>query len=128
MPRKPSDLSILLVDDAELITKTVRAMLRDMGFKAIFVAGDGAQAWETLSRAEMDLVICDWNMPKLSGLDLLKRIRETPRLEKLPFIMLTAEAEEQAVHEAVRAGVTDYVVKPFTKDTIMRKLTKLLGL
>ncbi len=119
-------MTILLVDDAELITKTARAILRDMGFKTIFVAGDGNQAWETLSRAEIDLIICDWNMPNLSGLDLLQRIRETPRLANLPFIMLTAETAEAAVLKAIQAGVTDYVVKPFTRDILARKLAKIL--
>lgn len=125
MPKKQFDRTILVVDDAELILKTARAMLRDLGYKSVLSANDGDAAWDLIATGSVDVVICDWNMPRLSGIEVLRKVRSTPEFKTLPFIMLTAEAEEKAVLTAIQGGVTDYIVKPFTKNTLALKLNRI---
>lgn len=115
---------ILIVDDMLTMRKIVKKTLVDMGFKNVSDASDGIQAWNMI-RAEtgaIDLVICDWNMPKCSGIELLRKVRGMKETEKMAFILLTAESETKQVAEAVQAGVTDYIIKPFTPDVMRTKL------
>lgn len=115
---------ILIVDDMKTMRKTIGKICKDLGYTDLLEAADGAEAWEQINNAKplVGLVISDWNMPNSNGLDLLKRIRSDSRFKQLPFIMVTAEAEQTQIVEAVKAKVSDYVVKPFSPDTLREKL------
>lgn len=104
----------------KLVTKTCK----ELGFSKITDAADGALAWAAIQQADppIGLIISDWNMPNTSGLDLLKRVRADSRFGKIPFIMVTAEAEQHQIMEAVKSGVSNYVIKPFTADILKEKL------
>jgi two-component system chemotaxis response regulator CheY len=115
---------ILVVDDMKTMRKIVSKSLRSMGFKKITEAEDGQKAWVLLNDPPfpIELVISDWNMPNSSGLDFLKRVRADDRFKNLPFMLLTAENEAEQVKEAAIAGVSNYMVKPFTPATLGEKL------
>lgn len=115
---------VLVVDDMSTMRKIVMKILKEMGFSDFTEAADGKLAWEAISQAEIPfgLIISDWNMPNCTGLDLLKRVRIDQRFKKTPFILVTAEAESQQVAEALKAGVDQYVVKPFNKESLQTKL------
>jgi two-component system, chemotaxis family, chemotaxis protein CheY len=115
---------VLVVDDMMTMRKIVTKNLKEFGFTDILEAADGNLAWEQLTKAAppVQLIISDWNMPNCSGLEFLKKIRTDAKYAKLPFIMLTAEAEASQVKEALVAGVTNYVIKPFTSDALKTKL------
>lgn len=115
---------VLVVDDMLTMRKIIIKVCKELGFTDIVEAPDGAQAWKVISEspAPIQLVISDWNMPNLSGLELLKKVRADGKLKALPFIMVTAEAEQHQIVEAIKAGVNSYVVKPFTADTLKTKL------
>jgi two-component system chemotaxis response regulator CheY len=115
---------ILVVDDMMTMRKLVSKCCREIGFTDITEAADGALAWTALDQSPIPygLVISDWNMPNLTGLELLRRVRGDKRFAKLPFVLVTAEAEQHQVVEAVKAGVTNYVVKPFSADILREKL------
>lgn len=117
---------ILIVDDMLTMRKLVVKACKEIGFSDFLEAEDGNKAWDVLSQANpvVNLIISDWNMPNCSGLDFLKRVRRDSRFFKTPFILLTAEAEISQVMEAVQAGVTTYIVKPFTAATLSEKLTE----
>ena len=104
--------------------KLVSKVLKEIGFTDITEAADGALGWAAVESAPMPfgLIISDWNMPNASGLDFLKRLRSDSRFGKTPFILVTAEAEQHQVIEAVKAGVSNYVVKPFTSDQLRDKI------
>lgn len=115
---------VLVVDDMMTMRKIVAKACKDIGFADITEAADGQKAWEAIQAADpiIGLVISDWNMPNCTGLDLLKRVRADGRFKKLPFILLTAESEGHQVAEAVKSGVDNYIVKPFTPDLLQKKL------
>jgi two-component system chemotaxis response regulator CheY len=115
---------VLIVDDMMTMRKLVSKTCKDIGFQNLVEAADGIQAWEAIqsSSPPIGLVISDWNMPNCSGLDLVKRIRADSRFKNTPFIMVTAEAEQHQVLEAIKSGVDNYVVKPFGKDQLIEKL------
>jgi two-component system chemotaxis response regulator CheY len=115
---------ILVVDDMMTMRKIVAKACRDIGFTDITEAADGVKAWEAIQAATpaIGLIISDWNMPNCTGLDLLKRVRADGRFKALPFVLLTAESEGHQVAEAVKTGVDNYIVKPFTPDLLQRKL------
>jgi two-component system chemotaxis response regulator CheY len=115
---------VMVVDDMMTMRKLVSKVLKEVGFKDISEAKDGAEAWTLISAANppFGLVVSDWNMPNCSGLDLLRRVRADSRFKTLPFLMVTAEAEKHQIVEAVQAGVTNYVIKPFTPDILREKL------
>jgi two-component system chemotaxis response regulator CheY len=115
---------VLVVDDMMTMRKIVAKACRDIGFSDIVEAADGQKAWEAIQSAApaVGLVISDWNMPNCTGLDLLKRVRADGRFKKVPFILLTAESEGHQVAEAVKSGVDNYIVKPFTPELLQRKL------
>ena len=116
------NMKILTVDDFSTMRRIIRNMLRQLGFTNIVEAEDGAEALSLLQREKVDFVISDWNMPNMSGLDLLKAIRADENLKPLPVLLVTAEALKENVLEAVKAGVNNYVVKPFTAETLKEKI------
>lgn len=107
--------------------RIIRNLLQDLGFSNIAEADDGNTAWPMLQNGSYDLLITDWNMPGMPGLDLLKAVRADARLAKLPVLMLTAEAKREQIVEAAQAGVNGYVIKPFTAETLKAKLEKILA-
>lgn len=120
------DIKVLCVDDFATMRRILKNILKQLGFRNIEEADDGLTALEALKENKYDLIISDWNMPKMSGLDLLKTVRGMAEYKDIPFMMVTAEAQKQNVIEAVGAGVSNYVVKPFTAESIAEKLNKLL--
>ncbi len=119
---------VLVVDDHHLTREMVRAILGGMGFSNFALAENGLVAFKILQEAlRIDLIVCDWNMPHSSGLELLKRVRGDVRLRNIPFLMLTAEAYRDSVEAAIAAGVSGYVVKPFTASTLSEKVLELMA-
>ena len=121
-----TSIKVLIVDDFATMRRILKNILKQLGFKNILEADDGTTALEVLGKQDVDLIISDWNMPKMTGLDLLKRVRADEKYAKHPFLMVTAEAQKQNVIEAVQAGVSNYVVKPFTAEAISEKLKKII--
>ena len=119
------DMEVLVVDDFATMRRILKNILRQIGFTNISEADDGKTALTELKKDKFDLVLCDWNMPGMSGLELLQNVRSDAGLKDTPFIMVTAEAQKENILEAVKAGVTNYVVKPFTAETIGKKLRKV---
>jgi two-component system, chemotaxis family, chemotaxis protein CheY len=116
-------IKILIADDMMTMRKLVKKSLTDMGFSTIEEAPDGQQAWVKLNEhPDVGLIVSDWNMPNCTGLELLKRVRSDSRFKTLPFVLLTAEGEAKQVSEALAAGVDNYVLKPFTLDSLRTKL------
>jgi two-component system chemotaxis response regulator CheY len=121
----------LVVDDFKTMRSIVKKTLQNMGYNQIEEAEDGNQAFEAMSRAQIDgkpfqCIVCDWNMPNLSGFDLLKKVRGTDGPYKnIPFILVTAENEQKQVLEAAKAGVSNYIVKPFTPADFQTKLQQV---
>lgn len=115
---------ILILDDMMTMRKMVAKTLKDLGFSDVQEAADGKIGWDMLnaSNPPVQLVISDWNMPNCTGLELLKKVRADEKFAKLPFILLTAEAEAHQVKEALVQGVTNYVIKPFTAEILRQKL------
>lgn len=113
---------VLVIDDMLTMRKVVTKILREIGFTEIIEAPDGVKAWELINAQAPGLIISDWNMPNMSGLDLLKKVKGDEKYKKTPFILVTAEAEQHQVAEAVKSGVDQYVVKPFTKVQLQGKL------
>ena len=129
MPLK-ADIKILVVDDMSTMRKIIKNMLGQIGFTNITEADDGATAWPMIENAikegsPYEFIVSDWNMPQMSGLDLLKNVRATAGLEKLPFLMITAEAEQGNVVIAVKAGVSNFIVKPFSAAVLKEKIDKI---
>ncbi|MEW6219226.1 MAG: response regulator [Thermodesulfobacteriota bacterium] len=121
------NIKILVVDDFATMRRIVKNILVGLGFKNIIEADDGTTAMDILSSEKVDLVISDWNMPKMTGLDLLKRVRADANLAKIPFIMVTAEAQQDNIILAVKAKVSQYIVKPFTAETMAEKIKKVFS-
>ncbi len=126
MPMNPN-MKILVVDDFATMRKIIKNILGQLGFKNIIEADDGTTAWEILQKEKVDLIISDWNMPKMSGLELLKKVRSDERLKDTPFLMVTAEAQKENIIEAAKYRVSQYIVKPFTPETLKEKLEKIFG-
>ncbi|MBW1697434.1 MAG: response regulator [Deltaproteobacteria bacterium] len=118
-------MNVLIVDDFATMRKILRNILKQVGFTKIIEADDGTTAFDILNKQKIDLIICDWNMPKMTGLELLKKVRASGMLKDIPFIMVTAEAQKKNVIDAVQAGVSNYIVKPFTVEQLSEKLKKI---
>ena len=116
---------ILVVDDFLTMRRIVRNLLKQLGYENVVEAEDGEQAFVKLKGGGFGFVISDWNMPVLDGLGLIGKVRSDPELKDLPFLMVTAEAEKAKVIEAIRAGVSNYVVKPFTAEVLKEKIEKI---
>lgn len=120
------NIKILVVDDFPTMRRIVKNLLNQLGFKNIEEAEDGAQAYSKLQSGEFSLVVSDWNMPNMEGIELLRKVRQsTEPLCKIPFLMVTAEAEKDKVIEAIKSGVDNYIVKPFTLEVLKEKLEKI---
>ncbi len=123
----PFDTKFLVVDDMMAIRDLVKTHLKAMGFKRIVEAENGEQAYrlleeESKTQSPIEFIISDWNMPKMTGLDFLKKVRSSQIYGNMPFILLTSESEREQVTEAVLAGVSQYVVKPFSPKMIEDKI------
>lgn len=120
------DMKILVVDDFPTMRRIVKTLLRQNGFTNFIEAENGEEAYNTLkSVGDVEFIVSDWNMPNMTGLELLKTVRADPKFKHLPFLMVTAEAEKENIIEAVKSGVSNYVVKPFTGQTLRVKLAKI---
>lgn len=121
------NMKVLVVDDFATMRRILRNILKQLGFTNISEADDGKTALKELKKENFDLVLCDWNMPEMSGLELLTTIRSDDQLKDLAFVMVTAEAQKENIVAAVKAGVNNYVVKPFTAETVSEKLNKVFA-
>lgn len=119
------NIKVLVVDDFATMRRIIKGVLKQLGFSNIVEAEDGDVALEELKKDEYGLILADWNMPNMSGLDLLKAVRSDKKLQRIPFVMVTAEGQKDNILEAVKAGVSNYVIKPFTPETINEKLKKV---
>lgn len=119
-------IKILIVDDFATMRKVIRNLLKQSGYENIVEAEDGVNALKILKSQKIDFVVSDWNMPNMSGLELLKAVRADEDLKTLPFLMVTAEALQENVVAAVKAGVSNYIVKPFTSETLDEKIKKIM--
>lgn len=127
-----ADMKILVIDDMATMRKIIKNMLGQIGFSNITQADDGATAWPIIEDAKasgepFEFIVSDWNMPQLSGLDLLKRIRAHEDYKTLPFLMITAEAEQGNVVIAVKAGVSNFICKPFSAQVLKEKIAKIFN-
>ncbi|HBE72309.1 MAG TPA: two-component system response regulator [Planctomycetaceae bacterium] len=118
-------MKVLVVDDSGVMRKIIARSLGACGVTDVLEAGDGREGMEVFSSEEFDLVITDWNMPEMTGLELLKAIRSSG--STVPVIMVTTEGEKEKVVEAIQAGVTDYLCKPFEQDELRDKLDKYVA-
>jgi two-component system, chemotaxis family, chemotaxis protein CheY len=119
------DLKFLVVDDFSTMRRIVRNLLKEVGITNVEEAEDGAAALATLRAGKFDFVVSDWNMPNMTGIQLLREIRADATLKHLPVLMVTAEAKKENIVEAAQAGANGYVVKPFTAATLDEKLQKI---
>lgn len=121
----PANLNVLIVDDYKTMLRVIRNLLNQLGFVNIDEATDGSMALGMIAQKKYDLVISDWNMEPMTGLDLLKSIRANSN--KVPFIMVTAESKTENIIAAKTAGVNNYIVKPFNADTLKSKIAAVMG-
>ncbi|MDD4978894.1 MAG: chemotaxis response regulator CheY [Gallionella sp.] len=119
------DTKFLVVDDFSTMRRIVRNLLKELGFVNVQEAEDGVDALAKLRSSEFDFVVSDWNMPNMTGLELLQNIRADAKLKHLPVLMVTAEAKKENIIQAAQAGASGYVVKPFTAATLDEKLKKV---
>jgi len=119
------NMKVLIVDDLPMMRKMLRYLLKQIGFTNIIEADGGKSAMKMLKNEKVDLIMCDWNMPEIKGIDILNKVRSDDELKNIPFIMITCEAKKKTVEEAIKAKVTDYVVKPFSGEAISEKLKKI---
>ncbi|MGD9609751.1 MAG: chemotaxis response regulator CheY [Desulfovibrionaceae bacterium] len=119
------EMRILVVDDFSTMRRIIKNILRQLGFNNIIEADDGSTAWETLTKDKVDFIISDWNMPKMPGIELLRKVRASEEFAATPFLMVTAEAQQENIIEAVQAKVSNYIVKPFTAETLGQKIDKI---
>jgi len=119
------DMKILIVDDFSTMRRIIKNLLRDLGFTNTQEADDGLTALPMLKNGDFDFLVTDWNMPGMSGIDLLKHVRADERLSSLPILMVTAEAKRDQIVEAAKAGVNGYVIKPFTAAALKEKIEKI---
>lgn len=119
------NMKILIVDDFSTMRRIIKGLLHELGFNNLEEADDGNTALPLLRGGNFDFLITDWNMPGMSGLDLLKHVRADAKLGKMPVLLVTAEAKREQIVEAAQAGVNGYVVKPFTANTLKEKMDKI---
>lgn len=119
------NIKILIVDDFSTMRRIVKNLLADLGYTNTAEADDGKTAWPMLQAGGFDFVVTDWNMPGMTGIDLLRAIRADDKLKALPVLMVTAEAQRDQIIDAAKAGVNGYIIKPFTAVTLKEKLDKI---
>lgn len=122
----PSEITILIVDDSPTMRRIIKNTLDRIGFKSSVEAENGKDALEQLSQHQVDFIITDWNMPEMNGLEFVTSVRADAQFAKLPILMITTRGMKDDVLQAVQAGVNNYVVKPFTPETLEAKISKLL--
>jgi two-component system, chemotaxis family, chemotaxis protein CheY len=120
-------MNVLIVDDYKTMLRIIRNLLKQLGFDNVDEAADGATALSRMREKDFGLVISDWNMEPMTGLQLLKEVRADAKLAHIPFVMVTAESKTENVIAAKEAGVTNYIVKPFNAETLKQKLTAVFG-
>lgn len=126
-PDVDKNLTFLIVDDFATMRKIVKNALNKMGVTKLFEAEDGAKALARVKEGGIDFIISDWNMPNMMGIDFLKAVRSDDKSKAIPFLMVTAEGQKENVMEAVQAGVSNYIVKPFTAETLEDKIKGVLN-
>lgn len=119
------NMKILIVDDFSTMRRIIKNLLRDLGFNNTVEADDGNTALPVLRNGGIDFLVTDWNMPGMSGLELLEQVRADANLASLPVLMVTAEAKREQIIRAAQAGVNGYVVKPFTAAVLKEKIEKI---
>jgi len=122
-----SDLKILVADDFGTMQKIIRNILMELGYSRMVFANNGKRALDILLKEKFDLVISDWNMPLMTGIELLKHIRANPKIAGTKFIMVTAEGEKERIVEAIEATVDQYIIKPFTAASLKEKIDTIFG-
>lgn len=120
-------MKVLVVDDFATMRRIIKGVLRQIGLKNFREAEDGKEALQLMKSEKFDLVLCDWNMPGMPGIELLKLVRADDELKDTPFVMVTAEAQKENILEAVKSGVSNYIVKPFTANAVEEKLKKVFA-
>ena len=121
------NMNILVVDDYKTMLRILRNLLRQLNFSNIEEATDGGDALQKLRKSSVELIISDWNMEPMTGLELLREVRSDDKLKGIPFIMITAESKSENVIAAKEAGVSNYIVKPFNAETLKLKMVSVLG-
>ncbi|MCK5335104.1 MAG: chemotaxis response regulator CheY [Gammaproteobacteria bacterium] len=119
------NMKILIVDDFSTMRRIIKNLLRDLGFNNTQEADDGQTAWPMLQTGNFDFLVTDWNMPIMTGIELLEKVRGDESLASLPVLLVTAEAKKEQIVQAAQAGVNGYVVKPFTAITLKEKIDKI---
>jgi two-component system chemotaxis response regulator CheY len=120
-------MKILVVDDFSTMRRIVKNILKQIGYENIEEAEDGAQAYSKLTCGDFGFVITDWNMPNMDGLEMLKKVRTTENIKNIPVLMVTAEADKEKVVEAIKSGVNNYILKPFTAEVLQEKMDGILA-
>ena len=120
--------SIITVDDSSTMRRIIKNTLQKLGFETILEAGNGVEALEVMSKNKVDMIVTDWNMPEMDVLTFVKAVRAKDEYKDLPILMITTEAAKEDILTALRSGVNNYVVKPFTPETLQEKVFKLLDL
>jgi two-component system chemotaxis response regulator CheY len=123
------DFKFLVVDDFSSMRKIIKNTLSELGCEKVYEAENGLEAWDLIEKATLnnepfDFIISDWNMPQMSGLELLKKFRSEKINKHIPFIMVTAESEQRQILDAIKAGCSDYIVKPFSPDIVKEKIIR----
>ncbi|WP_374377193.1 response regulator [Dongia sp.] len=121
------NMQVLIVDDYKTMLRIIRNLLKQLGFNNVDEATDGSMALQKLRDKDYGMVISDWNMEPMTGIQLLREVRADARLKNMPFIMITAESKTENVIAAKEAGVNNYIVKPFNAATLKTKLVSVLG-
>lgn len=121
------DKAILVVDDVGSMCDFTKAILREVGLHKILTVSDGCRALAKLQKHHFDLVICDWNMPQMTGLELVKLMRGSDKWQNIPFLMVTASTEKENVEEAIAAGINGFIVKPFNTNVLYKKITEIFN-
>ncbi len=119
-------MKFLVVDDSSTMRRIIINALTKIGQSEVVEAGNGREAIEKMGEGGIEFILTDWNMPEMNGLDFVKAVRANPSWQKIPILMVTTNAVQEEVVEAVKAGVTDYIVKPFQADTLKAKIESLL--
>ena len=121
------NMRILVVDDFSTMRRIIKNILRQLDLNNVVEADDGTTAWGVLNKDHIDFIISDWNMPQMTGIELLRKVRASEDFGNLPFLMVTAEAQQSNIIEAAQARVSNYIVKPFTAETLKQKIDKIFA-
>ena len=121
------NMNVLIVDDYKTMLRIIKNLLKQLGFNNVDEATDGSMAYEKINNKQYGMIISDWNMEPMTGIQLLREVRADEKLKHIPFVMITAESKSENVIAAKEAGVSNYIVKPFNAETLKGKLTSVLG-